>query len=639
MCPPPAHILPAVAEPLVSSSDDESDDECFEDAVDELPTPPSLPALGPKPNHESEVPALAKSLLSAQTSPVRTPEPALPPLSANTVDSIGVVEPGTTPPLTLSEAPRLSPQPQVPISPITRSPDSLAQTTQVTLSPTSPNSNSLLENSTTPTTAAASGWGGWSSLLTSAESIYSQAHKISENIKDLSIDDVYAKLDPDFKKHTTSPPTAQPTAVSPGPDAERQTFADLLDRSLADTAPPTSTNESDPNSAEGRVNPAALAADAGDSLLGTLDKTFDFASNILGNAVLGGYKTIEQANLAERLTQLRDNPETRQALDNSLWLGESAMKSSLAALENLGRSAVNVVNEKRKVNVSTTNQAGSPATALPPSENSWEGCFAKYKGPALVIVAQELTQDKTIHLESILAHADGLRDRGKDTLSQIVKLLAPATLAARETPSDASLLSPSNDVVPEELEQLLTDVGIDDIDSFRALQEISEEVEEFDEAGVGATIADFKASDTPSAQQLVLNDFHKTAYKTLAEFAVAACKQVSELNVMATEHITNFHRSPTEAGFASSTAPELAQKCQTVVAALLGEAKWLGHVYKQCADQLADEVDEIMADPVALLQAALEKDLDHTVTTIQEMATPLPVLLQLLHVDIISVVD
>ncbi|KAJ1911508.1 hypothetical protein IWQ60_010101 [Tieghemiomyces parasiticus] len=503
------------------------------------------------------------------------------------------------------------------------------------------------ERPAAPKEIAATGWGSWSTFLTSAETIYSQAQKMTENLKDISIDDVYAKIDPDFKRAAgTEAASTESSDSADGPP----NFATLFDRNAEKRVGPTDSSHS--QAAEGDVattqhdtinsldRSVVVAGETGDLLLGTLDKTFDFASNLLGSAVLGGYRTLEQANLSDKLAQLRANPEAKQALDRSLKLGENAMRGSLAALENLGRSAVDVVNEKRLAAQTAADPSVGSVAPERPHENSWDGCFRKYKGALYFQTTQEIADEKVGHLTAIITHAPALGERCTATFADIDQLFAKESTPTEAEGTGVSRFSSSNTNGTAAMEELFSALQVEDPDEFHMMQEISEEVEEFREDGSSATITEFTEGETVVARQTTLDGFHRTAFKTLAEFAVVACKLMLALTNGAAQQIEKFHKNPTDAGYHATTALDLARRYHTVLDHIMGEVRWVGRVFAQTADELLAAAPELdMEDPAAFVLAALQEDLDRTESRIRGASRPLPAATKLLHAYIMSVAE
>ncbi|CAG8660807.1 1771_t:CDS:2, partial [Paraglomus occultum] len=143
-----------------------------------------------------------------------------------------------------------------------------------------------------------SGWSSWGSWLSSAvstateaivmgdvDSLYNQANTITTTIRHVAaeqVDRVYETLDPDFTNDNTIRESA--SNGQPSISSENHGSKDKVNQEV-----------------EGQTGDAIR--DTAEVLLSTIDKTFDFASNVLGNAVLGGYNKLstESAKLQEQI--------------------------------------------------------------------------------------------------------------------------------------------------------------------------------------------------------------------------------------------------------------------------------------------------------------------------------------------------
>ncbi|KAJ1656353.1 hypothetical protein IWQ61_004056 [Dispira simplex] len=506
----------------------------------------------------------------------------------------------------------------------------------------------------TGTTSTGSGWGSWTTWLPPAENLYTQAQKLTESMKGVSINEIYAKIDPDYEKykpatgqgstHSTSPSNSLTASTnvdaalsSTPPNVAEPSVAALLDQRLA-----TETKGAGSNPERTFENPVALASEAGDKLLNTLDVTFDFASNFLGNAVFGGYRTIEQANLGEKLQQLRANPETRQKLEESLTMGNTAVKSGLAALESLGRSTVAVINEQRKlviVPVPNNHDNNFQAGSAKPNLNTWQGCFVNYKGPTYVKEFNARQNDKQELLTPLLVHTPGLQAKCQATLGELESMLDIGKLLDGADLPEHSLFALDSEESVDNMEWTLSEIGILESECFPIVQEMSEECTEYTEL-VKDFMLEVSHGETPVDQLKAIENHYREGIKALAEYAVAAFRLVLEECDALGKQIEQFHKEPTNPRFNTLMTRELAKLVRSTLVNLLREAQWIYKVFADPLNELAEREDIMdIKDDITMTQLALEDGLGQTVTQIQESVTLPLTLLKLHHVYITSVAE
>ncbi|KAJ1960899.1 hypothetical protein IWQ62_004054 [Dispira parvispora] len=484
------------------------------------------------------------------------------------------------------------------------------------------------------TTSTGSGWGGWATWLPPAENLYTHAQKLTESMKGVSIDELYAKIDPDYEKYksTTGEGTTPSTSLaksattsthvgtlpsSSSPDAAEPSVAALLDQQLETE---TQTKESNPERT--LDTPVALASEAGDKLLTTLDATFDFASNFLGNAVFGGYRTIEQANLGEKLQRLRANSEARQKLEESLAVGNTAVQSGLAALENLGRSTVAAINEQRKPTVAPAPKSyddNSQVDSAKPNLNTWQGCFVNYKG---LMYANELNarrKDKQELLTPLLAHTSGLHAKCQPILDELDSLL------------DIGKLLDGADLPEHSLFVMDSEDSVESMEMSEECTEYAEQTNDFiNEVSQGANSVN---------QPKAIENHYREGTKALAEYAVVACRLVLEECDALDKQIEQFHKEPTNPHFTTSMVQELTNAVRSTLVDLLRESQWIYKVYADPLKELAERGDVGIKNDITVTQLALEDGLGQTIIQIQEsVALPLT-LLKLYLVYIMSVAE
>ncbi|KAJ1965516.1 hypothetical protein H4R35_007056, partial [Dimargaris xerosporica] len=379
-----------------------------------------------------------------------------------------------------------------------------------------------------------------------------------------------------------------------------------------------------------------IVAETGDLLLGTLDKTFDFASNLLGNAVLGGYKTVEDARLAEHLEHLRDNVDAREKLAASLKIGESAMRSGLGALESLGRNAVDVISDKRQARSDETSPPGV-TNGLSPSVDaeSWMGQFDAHEGRQCLQTAVQLTKDTRKQLVAILDHSDTLRHQTQQALVNLECQLDGHSLLESTSVGDCSLFAFSNQESITALERLLGQLGIQDSEQFPILQDICEDIQEYANETVPELVEEC-AQSFPEELSQTLDALKTTARKALAEYAAAACKQSLEAAETLSTKIDQFNRDPTNPVYCPELITQLSSLIQELLGKLLTEVQWVGQVYTQA---LASMQQQSEAAWVESAKATIDDDTSQAVAQIQESALPVTPLLQLFLVYIKSVAE
>ena len=179
---------------------------------------------------------------------------------------------------------------------------------------------------TVPEVAPQNQWSGWGSWVNSAysavqesfsedmSSIYTTARDLGDGLRKATeegIDKVYDTLD------TGSPTSFAPPAELPLPEQ------------------PDGSN--DQESAQKALSPESRrrAIVTGNLLqstevvLGGIDKALDFTSDLLGNAMLGGYRKFESAKLGEKLNEVRRNVEKSR-------VGHTLFDHGVTALEAIG---------------------------------------------------------------------------------------------------------------------------------------------------------------------------------------------------------------------------------------------------------------------------------------------------------------
>lgn len=105
------------------------------------------------------------------------------------------------------------------------------------------------------------------------------------------------------------------------------TVYETLDGPVIDTSSQEKSNQSTK-----QAIPTGNLLQSTEVVLGSVDKALDFTSDILGNAVLESYRSIENARLGEKIKDLNQS----DVLTNSKEVGHTVIRNGLTALEAIG---------------------------------------------------------------------------------------------------------------------------------------------------------------------------------------------------------------------------------------------------------------------------------------------------------------
>ncbi|KAJ1512847.1 hypothetical protein HMI55_006086, partial [Coelomomyces lativittatus] len=174
----------------------------------------------------------------------------------------------------------------------------------------------------------------WGASLVS--SVTSTAGKIGDSVSKATstyLDDVYSTLDPEYKttKPTNSEEKGNSTHTAEKSSAEGQNVKGL-ESSLAHQASKITK----------------VAGETAEGVMSTIDKTFNFASGLLGNAVVSGYNVIssETSKLSKSLESYREDISTESKspiLSHSREIVNNIATQGVDALEQVGKRAVNIL--------------------------------------------------------------------------------------------------------------------------------------------------------------------------------------------------------------------------------------------------------------------------------------------------------
>lgn len=184
-------------------------------------------------------------------------------------------------------------------------------------------SDNKQEQQQQPETASWTGWGSFLSTAVSAvtetlsadvNSLYTTAKDLGGELKkvtDTTMDNVYGTLDPDYQQDMQQ---------------QQQNKDDTLN---------TDKEASDEKKVSSKV-PTGSITHTTESVMKAIDTTFDFTSDLLGNAVMGGYRKLEAANISEKLDTLKQSIETNEVLHHGQAVGQTLFANGLSALEAIG---------------------------------------------------------------------------------------------------------------------------------------------------------------------------------------------------------------------------------------------------------------------------------------------------------------
>ncbi|KNE54561.1 hypothetical protein AMAG_00530 [Allomyces macrogynus ATCC 38327] len=451
--------------------------------------------------------------------------------------------------------------------------------------------SSNFEPAAVPAPSKSSGW-GWASwganLVTSAvksleqldvNQVASTATRLGSTVTQVAtkgIDRVYATLDPEFQHDEAAQPPAS-------------TENDRLAGSSSDTQRERATAaKPDAPVAEDEVERLKrTAGHAAETVLSSIDKTFDFASDLLGNAVLTGYRTVasETSKVTKRVEELATDPTMTHAVAQSRGLASQG----IGALEQLGKTAFDVISGVRPTTESSANRsapagpaASSDMTAAPASSLS---------APVNAAVPLVGLQSLSTYFEQAMGaqHLEALQTIASETQ---VKLAASPQAAVPDYVAKCKTLD----------EQLNLESFLDTLDQDTQI------TNEFDELATAAQKLDMHGADQAADQLKQLTTTaresrdHATARQHLAKFAALACEQLLRA---AEELLLKI------AADESVDAVAAASALRTIMTVLLQGLQVIGTLYAGDLDGIdetlsADQIDDDTSMSMSYVQEAME---------------------------------
>ncbi|KAI9143186.1 hypothetical protein BKA69DRAFT_1123336 [Paraphysoderma sedebokerense] len=496
-----------------------------------------------------------------------------------------------------------------------REPKSADSTPQVSTSPSvqkkDPRSvlDSLSETPSTSSQNEASGGWGWASwgasILTTAVKTIEQnvdvntlkttAERLGTNIKSVTtegLDKVYGTLDPDFEKEKQR---SQPESAENDPEKSEPTEGreqSLTTEDLKQTA-----------------------AEATETVLQTIDKTFDFATDLLGNAVLTGYKFVnsESSKLSQRVEGIKSQADKSELVHQSKEVSEKAVKDGLGALEFLGKKAMDVINETRKPLLQTPGQNASA---------SWSAESKKPKTPA-AITLKSLFEDNCGN-----AHLQALEMLSTESFAKFTSISGSlASNAVFQT--DVETLEKNFDVdevvealeeseeniletdeAVEELVSLLTVMGLQKSTSSSQSKQLQAVIRKIEGSlktikdSAEENLASFESSADKNeavkqSLEATLDKLRLSSLHSLADFAEKGCEQILRLAEIFLMRIAELKMASGDQnnGKESKSAEELdavalSEKIRELVVKLLTETQYICVVYVNFVDDLSKQYKE-----------------------------------------------
>ncbi|KAJ3369104.1 hypothetical protein GGF31_005563 [Allomyces arbusculus] len=479
-----------------------------------------------------------------------------------------------------------------------RDPTTAESTTDESSSPTRPDPrtaldalSSNLEQAAAPAPAKSSGWGwaSWgASLVTSAvksleqldvNQVASTATRLGSTVTQVAtkgIDRVYATLDPEFQHDEVAQPpasTENDTLTSSSSDAQRERAT------AAETDVPATEDEVE------RLK--RTAGHAAETVLTSIDKTFDFASDLLGNAVLTGYRTVasETSKVTKRVEELAADPTMSHAVAQSRGLASQG----IGALEQLGKTAFDVISGVRP----TAEKSASRLAAAGPTASSDTTVTSASLPSAPTNTAVPLVglQSLSVYFEQAMGaqHLEALQTIASETQ---VKLAASLQTAVPDYVAKCKTLD----------EQLNLESFLDTLDQDMQI------TNEFDELATAAQKLDMHGADQAIDQlrQLTIaareSRDHATVRQHLAEFAALACEQL----LRATEELLL-----KIAADESVDAVAAASALRIIVTVLLQGLQVIGNLYAADlggSDETLspDQIDDDTSMSMSYVQEAME---------------------------------
>ncbi|KNE56207.1 hypothetical protein, variant [Allomyces macrogynus ATCC 38327] len=449
--------------------------------------------------------------------------------------------------------------------------------------------SSNFDQAAAPAPAKSSGWGwaSWgASLVTSAvrsleqldvNQVASTATRLGSTVTQAatkSIDRVYATLDPEFQHDEAAQPSASTDndASAGSSDAQRE----------------RATAEPDAPAAEDEVERLKrTAGHAAETVMSSIDKTLDFASDLLGNAVLTGYRTVasETSKATKRVEELAADPTLSQAVAQSRGLASQG----IGALEQLGKTAFDVISGVRPTAESSASRSADTGPAA--SVDRAAAPASSLSAPTNADVPLAGLQSLSVYFELAMGaqHLEALQTIASETQ---VKLAANPQAAVPDYVAKCKTLD----------EQLNLEPFLDTLDQDTQI------TNEFDELAAAAQKLDMHGTDQAVDQLKQLTAAaresrdHATVRQHLAEFTALACEQLLRA---AEELLLKI------AAEESVDAVAAASALRTIVTVLLQGLQVIGNLYSADLDGSnetlsPDQIDDDTSMSMSFVQEAME---------------------------------
>ncbi|KNE56208.1 hypothetical protein AMAG_02042 [Allomyces macrogynus ATCC 38327] len=470
--------------------------------------------------------------------------------------------------------------------------------------------SSNFDQAAAPAPAKSSGWGwaSWgASLVTSAvrsleqldvNQVASTATRLGSTVTQAatkSIDRVYATLDPEFQHDEAAQPSASTDndASAGSSDAQRE-------RATAEPDAPAAEDEVERlkvcffklSVRASRLTSEIVlmqrtAGHAAETVMSSIDKTLDFASDLLGNAVLTGYRTVasETSKATKRVEELAADPTLSQAVAQSRGLASQG----IGALEQLGKTAFDVISGVRPTAESSASRSADTGPAA--SVDRAAAPASSLSAPTNADVPLAGLQSLSVYFELAMGaqHLEALQTIASETQ---VKLAANPQAAVPDYVAKCKTLD----------EQLNLEPFLDTLDQDTQI------TNEFDELAAAAQKLDMHGTDQAVDQLKQLTAAaresrdHATVRQHLAEFTALACEQLLRA---AEELLLKI------AAEESVDAVAAASALRTIVTVLLQGLQVIGNLYSADLDGSnetlsPDQIDDDTSMSMSFVQEAME---------------------------------
>ncbi|KAJ3045231.1 hypothetical protein HDV00_011103 [Rhizophlyctis rosea] len=387
------------------------------------------------------------------------------------------------------------------------------------------------------------------------------------------------------------------------------------------------------------------AAEGVETFLSAIDKTFDYASNTLGNTLLTGYKKLEEANLGERARAAvnnitRDIDQSMRA-NQTVQSGGAVLNQTFNALESLGKTAVNMVGAQAR---QTWSDESAEDKAVKPSRPTIERLFEDNAGSAHLQALQALANESTSKFRTLQP------DRASTQLSEINTLLNPDTiLEDAETHAGGSL------IVEEDVQNLLDKLkalDIEDTTQIRALSDLLKPLGgSWSEDKVAAFTKDLsmlrgEESDSDASLQAtkdLLDSIAQEATQLLASFTEKSCEQILRIAESLLLRANKLQDGTSDEDEEKSwSAVDAAGALQAFVAVVISETTWASDMYVRTLQGLEiafkeqhremPAVTKAISHAVESLEATVARCTEFATSTVQEAAEYVTPILKLVAV-------